>query len=78
MYADIAGWVLTDRDRRGLVTHAKLRPVLRAGTDEYETIQVGKQPGALLRLYRKYIKERGTPGFTDHFWGGYPGAGRAS
>lgn len=74
VYADVAGWVLTDQDRRGLVTHAKLRPVLRAGTDEYETIQIGKQPGALLRLYRKDIKERRTPGFADLFWGGYPGA----
>lgn len=73
VYADVAGWVLTDQDRRGLVTHAKLRPVLRAGTDEYETIQVGKQPGALVRLYRKDIKERGTAGFADLFWGGYPG-----
>jgi hypothetical protein len=73
VYADVAGWVLTDADRRGLVTHAKLRPVLRAGTDEYETIQVGKQPGALLRLYRKDIKERSTPGFADLFWGGYAG-----
>jgi hypothetical protein len=73
VYADVAGWVLTDADRRGLVTHAKLRAVLRAGTDEYETIQVGKQPGALVRLYRKDIKERKTPGFADLFWGGYVG-----
>jgi hypothetical protein len=73
VYADVAGWVLTNEDRRGLVTHAKLRPVLRAGTDEYETIQVGKQPGALVRLYRKDIKERTTPGFADVFWGGYLG-----
>lgn len=74
VYADVAGWVLTDKDRRGLVTHAKLRPVLRAGTDEYETIQVGKQPGVLLRLYRKDIKERSTPGFADLFWDGFAGA----
>jgi hypothetical protein len=67
VYADVADWVLTDADRRGLVTHAKLRAVLRAGTDEYETIQVGKQPGALVRLYRS------TPGFADLFWGGYVG-----
>lgn len=73
VYADVADWVLTDADRRGLVTHAKLRPVLRAGTDEYETIQVGKQPGALLRLYRKDVKERSTAGFADLFWGGYEG-----
>jgi hypothetical protein len=73
VYADVADWVLADSDRRGLVTHAKLRPVLRAGTEEYETIQVGKQPGALLRLYRKDIKERSTPGFADVFWGGHAG-----
>lgn len=73
VYADVAGWVLTDEHRRGLVTHAKLRPVLRAGTDEYETIQVGKQPGALVRLYREDIKERSTPGFADLFWGGHLG-----
>ena len=73
VYADVAEWVLTDVDRRGLVTHAKLRAVLRAGTDDYETIQVGKQPGALVRLYRKDIKERRTPGFADLFWGGYVG-----
>lgn len=72
VYADVAGWVLTDADRRGLVTHAKLHPVLRAGTDEYETIQVGKHP-MLTRLYRKDIERRGTPGFADHFWGGYGG-----
>jgi hypothetical protein len=34
---------------------------------------VGKQPGALVRLYRKDIKERKTPGFADLFWGGYVG-----
>jgi hypothetical protein len=73
VYADVAGWVLTDSDRRGIVTHAKLHPVLRAGTDEYETIQVGKQP-LLTRLYRKDIERRAVPGFADHFWGGYPGA----
>jgi len=72
VYADVAGWVLTDTDRRGLVTHSKLHPVLRAGTDEYETIQVGKHP-MLTRLYRKDIERRATPGFADHFWGGYPG-----
>jgi hypothetical protein len=73
VYADVAGWVLTDADRRGLVSNAKLRPVLRAGTDDYETIQVGKQPGMLVRLYRKDIKERSTPGFADLFWGGESG-----
>lgn len=73
VYADVAGWVLTDQLRRGLVTHAKLHPVLRAGTDEYETIQAGKQPGMLLRLYRKDIELRGRPGFADHFWHGFAG-----
>jgi hypothetical protein len=72
VYADVAGWVLSDSDRRGIVTHAKLHPVLRAGTDEYETIQVGKQP-MLTRLYRKDIERRAVPGFADHFWGGYLG-----
>ncbi|MDP9280666.1 MAG: hypothetical protein M3P38_01050 [Chloroflexota bacterium] len=73
VYADVAGWVLTDVDRHGLVTHAKLHPVLRAGTDDYETIQVGKHP-MLARLYRKDIESRAVPGFADHFWGGYTGA----
>lgn len=73
VYADVAGWVLTDVDRHGLVTHAKLHPVLRAGTDEYETIQVGKHP-MLARLYRKDIESRSVPGFAEHFWGGYAGA----
>ena len=73
VYADVGGWVLTDSDRRGLVTHAKLHPVLRAGTDEYETIQAGKQPGLLVRLYRKDIELRGKPGFADLLWGGYAG-----
>jgi hypothetical protein len=72
VYADVPGWVLTDTDRRGVVTHAKLHPVLRAGTDEYETIQVGKHP-MLTRLYRKDIESRAVPGFADHFWGGYSG-----
>jgi hypothetical protein len=72
VYADVAGWVLTDVDRRGLVTHAKLHPVLRAGTDEYETIQIGKHP-MLTRLYRKDIERLATPGFADHFWDGYAG-----
>jgi hypothetical protein len=72
VYADVAGWVLTDTERRGIVTHAKLHPVLRAGTDEYETIQVGKHP-MLARLYRKDIERRAVPGFADHFWGGYEG-----
>ena len=73
VYADVADWVLCDENRRGLVTHAKLRAVLRAGTDDYETIQIGKQPGMLVRLYRKDIEQRGTPGFADLFWGGYCG-----
>lgn len=72
VYADWAGWVLRDEDRRGLVTHAKLYPVLRAGTDEYETIRVGTSP-MVLRLYRKDIELRTKPGFADVFWGGYAG-----
>lgn len=73
VYADVGGWVLSDDDRRGLVTHAKLHAVLRAGTDEYETIQVGKQPGMLVRLYRKDIEVRSKAGYADLFWGGYAG-----
>jgi hypothetical protein len=72
VYADWAGWVLRDEDRRGLVTHAKLYPVLRAGTDDYETIRVGTSP-MVLRLYRKDIELRTKPGFADVFWGGYAG-----
>ncbi len=67
VYADWAGWTLRDVDRRGLVTHAKLYPVLRAGTDEYETIRVGTSP-MVLRLYRKDIELRSKPGFADVFW----------
>lgn len=72
VYADWSDWVLRDEDRQGLVTHAKLYPVLRAGTDEYETIRVGTSP-MVLRLYRKDIELRTKSGFADVFWGGYAG-----
>lgn len=72
VYADFGGWTLTDGDRRGLVTAAKLFPVLRAGSDEYETIRVGTSP-MVLRLYRKDIELRVRGGFADSFWNGYEG-----
>lgn len=72
VYADFAGWVLTDADRRGLVAKAKLHPVLRAGSEEYETLRVGTSP-MVLRLYRKDIEVRRKAGFADLFWGGYVG-----
>jgi hypothetical protein len=72
VYADFAEWTLTDEDRRGLVTHAKLHTVLRAGTDDYETIRVGTSP-MVLRLYRKDIELRSKAGFADVFWDGYEG-----
>ena len=72
VYADFGGWVLTDRERRGLVSKAKLHPVVRAGTDEYETLRVGTFP-QVLRLYRKDIEVQRKPGFADLFWNGYVG-----
>jgi len=72
IYADFGGWVLTDADRRGLVARAKLHPVLRTGSDEYETLRVGTSP-MVVRLYRKDIETRSRAGFADAFWGGYAG-----
>jgi len=72
VYADFAGWVLTDEDRRGLVAKAKLHPVLRAASNQYETLRVGTSP-MVLRLYRKDIEVRRKYGFADLFWGGYAG-----
>lgn len=72
VYADFAGWVLTDADRRGLVAKAKLHSVLRAASDEYETLRVGTSP-MVVRLYRKDIEVRSKAGFADLFWGGYLG-----
>lgn len=72
VYADIPGWVLTDRERRGLISKAKLHAVLRTGGDEYQTLTVGKYPQCL-RLYRKDIEVREKRGFADVFWKGYAG-----
>jgi len=72
VYGDFGGWTLSDVDRRGIVTKAKLFPVLRAGTDEYETVRVGVSP-MVLRLYRKDIEVRARGGFADRFWDGYGG-----
>lgn len=72
LYADFAGWTLFDDDRRGVVTHAKLQTHSRAGTDELETLQVGKSP-LLLRMYRKDIQVAAKGGHAPVFWGGWAG-----
>ena len=72
LYADIGGWVVVHADRVGLVTHADLRAHFRAGTDEVETVQVGKSP-FLVRVYRKDIEVRQRGGFAPAFWGGWEG-----
>lgn len=72
VYADFGGWTLTDEDRRGIVSKAKVSTWLRAGSDEYETISVGTSPEHL-RMYRKDIELRSKGGFADAFWNGYVG-----
>lgn len=72
LYADFAGWCLTHADREGFVTHADLRSHFRAGTDEVETIQVGKSP-LLVRLYRKDLEVRERGGHAPVFWSGWDG-----
>lgn len=72
VYVDVADWVLVQDDRRGLVTHAKIHPVFRAGTDEVETFQIGKSP-LMVRMYRKDIQVAGKGGQAPLFWNGWSG-----
>lgn len=72
VYVDVAGWVLVQDDRRGLVTHAKIHPVFRAGTDEVETFQIGKSP-LMVRMYRKDIQVAAKAGTAPLFWNGWSG-----
>lgn len=72
LYADFAQWVIRREDLAGLVTNAKIATHGRAGTDELETVMVGKAPMAV-RVYRKDIEVRERGGFAPALWGGYPG-----
>lgn len=72
LYADFADWVLRRSDLGGVVTNAKIATHGRAGTDELETIMVGKSPLAV-RLYRKDIEVRQRGGFAPVFWSGHEG-----
>ena len=72
LYADFADWVLRRDDLAGLVTNAKISTFARAGTDELETVMVGKSPLAV-RLYRKDVEVRERGGFAPLFWGGHQG-----
>lgn len=72
LYADFADWVLRRSDLAGLVTNAKIATHGRAGTDELETVMVGKSPLAV-RLYRKDVEVRQRGGFAPLFWGGHDG-----
>jgi hypothetical protein len=72
LYADFAGWRLVHDDRRSVVTHAKVHSYARAGTEELETLQVGKSP-LLVRLYRKDIEVAQKGGHAPMFWNGWTG-----
>lgn len=72
LYADFAGWRLVQDDRRGVVSHAKVQTHSRAGTEELETLQVGKSP-LLVRLYRKDIEVAHKGGHAPVFWDGWTG-----
>lgn len=73
LYADGGGWRLVQADREGFVTHAVLAAYFRAGTDDYETISVGKAP-LMVRIYRKDIEVRRKGGHAPVFWNGWEGA----
>lgn len=72
LYADFGGWRLVQDDRRGVVTHAKLHLYARAGTEELQTLQIGKSP-LLVRLYRKDIEVGDKGGHAPVFWSGWAG-----
>ncbi|HET7699505.1 MAG TPA: hypothetical protein VFM06_01420 [Candidatus Limnocylindria bacterium] len=72
LYADFADWVIRRDDVAGLVTNAKIATHGRAGTDELETVMVGKTPMAL-RIYRKDEEVRARGGFAPLFWSGHQG-----
>jgi hypothetical protein len=72
LYADFAGRVIRRGDVAGLVTNAKIATHGRAGTDELETVMVGKSPMAV-RVYRKDIEVKERGGFAPEFWNGYDG-----
>ena len=72
LYGDFADWSIRREDLSGLVTNAKIVTHGRAGTDELETVMVGKSPMAV-RLYRKDLEVRERGGFAPEFWGGYEG-----
>lgn len=72
LYADFANWVIRRDDVVGLITNAKIVTHARAGTDELQTIMVGKTPLAV-RLYRKDVEVRERGGFAPLFWSGHTG-----
>jgi hypothetical protein len=72
LYADFADWVIRRDDVAGLITNAKIVTHGRAGTDELETVMVGKTPLAL-RIYRKDEEVRQRGGFAPLFWSGHEG-----
>jgi hypothetical protein len=72
LYVDLADWVLRRDDLAGLVTNAKIVTHARAGTDELETVMVGKTPLAV-RMYRKDEEVRQRGGFAPLFWFGHEG-----
>ena len=72
LYGDFADWSIRRADLGGLITNAKIVTHGRAGTDELETVMVGKSPMAV-RLYRKDLEVRARGGFAPEFWGGYDG-----
>lgn len=72
LYADFAEWVIHREDIAGLVTNAKIATHGRAGTNELETVMVGKSPMAV-RVYRKDIEVRERGGFAPAFWSGHLG-----
>src|SRR2546422_10114744 len=69
LYGDFADWSIRRGDLSGLVTNAKIVTHGRAGTDELETVMVGKSPMAV-RLYRKDFEVRERGGVAPEVWGG--------
>lgn len=72
LFVDVAGWTLVADDRRSVVSHARLRAFSRTGSDELETLQVGKSP-LMVRLYRKDIEVVLKGGHAPMFWNGWEG-----
>lgn len=72
LYVDFADWTLRRDDVAGVVSHGKVTTHGRPGTDELETVMVGKSPLAV-RLYRKDVEVRARGGFAPLFWNGHSG-----